>query len=58
VIAEANRIFGFDGWEHSTLISRCVAEHQRPVGYEHKSGWGITYIARVRITITETGTLF
>ena len=52
VIAEANRIFGFDGWERSTLISRCVADHERPVGRDRKSGWGITYIARVRITIT------
>ena len=52
VIAEANRIFGFDGWERSTLITRCVAEHERPVGRDRKSGWGITYIARVRITIT------
>ena len=52
VIAEANRIFGFDGWERSTLISRCVAEHERPIGRDRKSGWGITYIARVRITIT------
>jgi len=52
VIAEANRIFGFDGWERSTLISRCVAEHERPVGRDRKSGWGITYIARVRITIS------
>ncbi len=51
VIAEANRIFGFDGWERSTLISRCVAEHQRPIGRDRKSGWGVTYIARVRITI-------
>jgi len=52
VIAEANRIFGFDGWERSTLISRCVAEHKRPIGRDRKSGWGVTYIARVRITIT------
>ncbi|MFM2173497.1 MAG: hypothetical protein RLZZ54_1424 [Cyanobacteriota bacterium] len=57
VIAEANRIFGFDGWERSTLISRCVAEHERQigaksVGRDRKSGWGVTYIARVRITIT------
>jgi DNA recombination protein Rad52 len=52
VIAEANRIFGFDGWERSTLISRCVAEHERPIGHDRKSGWGVTYIARVRITIT------
>ena len=52
VIAEANRIFGFDGWERTTVISRCVAQHERPIGRERKSGWGITYIARVRITIT------
>jgi DNA recombination protein Rad52 len=52
VIAEANRIFGFDGWERCTLISRCVAEHERPIGRDRKSGWGVTYIARVRITIT------
>ena len=52
VIAEANRIFGFDGWERSTLISRCVAEHERPIGRDRKSGWGVTYITRVRITIT------
>ena len=51
VIAEANRIFGFDGWERCTLISRCVAEHERPIGRDRKSGWGVTYIARVRITI-------
>jgi DNA recombination protein Rad52 len=52
VIAEANRIFGFDGWQRSTLISRCVAEHERPIGRDRKNGWGVTYIARVRITIT------
>jgi DNA recombination protein Rad52 len=52
VIAEANRIFGFDGWERSTLISRCVAEHERPIGRDRKSGWGVTYIARVRISVT------
>ena len=52
VISEANRIFGFDGWERSTLISRCVAEHERSIGRDRKSGWGVTYIARVRITIT------
>jgi DNA recombination protein Rad52 len=51
VIAEANRIFGFDGWERCTLISRCVAEHERPIGRDRKSGWGVTYTARVRITV-------
>jgi len=52
VISEANRIFGFDGWERSTLLSRCVAEHERPIGRDRKSGWGVTYIARVRISVT------
>jgi hypothetical protein len=52
VIAEANRIFGFDGWERCTLISRCVAEHERPIGRDRKSGLGVTYTARVRITVT------
>ena len=52
VISEANRIFGFDGWQRSTLISRCVTTHERPIGRDRKSGWGVTYIARVRITIT------
>jgi hypothetical protein len=51
VIAEANRIFGFDGWERCTLISRCVAEHERPIGRDRKNGWGVTYTARVRITV-------
>ena len=52
VIAEANRIFGFDGWQRHTLISRCVSEHERPIGRERKSGWGVTYIARVRISVS------
>jgi DNA recombination protein Rad52 len=52
VIAEANRIFGFDGWERCTLISHCVTEHERPVGRDRKSGWGVTYTARVRITVS------
>jgi hypothetical protein len=52
VIAEANRVFGFDGWERWTLISRCVAEHEHPIGRDRKSGWGVTYTTRVRITAT------
>jgi recombination DNA repair RAD52 pathway protein len=52
VIAEANRIFGFDGWERLTLSARCVAEHERPISRDRKSGWGVTYTARVRITVT------
>jgi DNA recombination protein Rad52 len=51
VIAEANRIFGFDGWDRLTLDASCVAEHERPVGRERKSGWGVTYTARVQIVV-------
>jgi len=50
-IREANRIFGFDGWQRETIELRCVAESQRPIGREQKPGWGVTYIARVRIRL-------
>jgi recombination DNA repair RAD52 pathway protein len=30
VIAEANRIFGFDGWQRQTIAVRCVAQADRP----------------------------
>jgi Recombination DNA repair protein (RAD52 pathway) len=51
VIAEAHRIFGFDGWDRLTLNASCVAEHERPVGRDRKSGWGVTYTARVRVVV-------
>jgi hypothetical protein len=56
LIEEANRIFGFDGWQRQTLSSRCVSEAQRLIGSKsegrpQKEGWGVTYIARVRITV-------
>jgi len=50
-IREANRIFGFDGWQRETIELRCVSESQRPIGREQKPGWGVTYIARVRIRL-------
>ena len=57
VISEANRIFGFDGWQRQTLFSRCIAQAERLIGAkgtgrEQKSGWGVTYVARVRITVS------
>jgi hypothetical protein len=57
VINEANRIFGFDGWQRQTLFCHCVAQAERLIGAkgqgrEQKSGWGVTYIARVRITVS------
>ena len=50
-IREANRIFGFDGWQRETIELRCVSENQRPIGRDQKPGWGVTYIARVRIRL-------
>jgi hypothetical protein len=50
-IKEANRIFGFDGWERETVELRCVSENRRLMGRDQKSGWGVTYIARVRIRL-------
>ena len=50
-ISEANRIFGFDGWQRETIELRCVTENQRPIGRDQKPGWGVTYIARVRIRL-------
>lgn len=50
-ISEANRIFGFDGWTRETIDLRCVAEHERPIGQQGAKGWGVTYIARVRIMV-------
>jgi hypothetical protein len=32
VISEANRIFGFDGWQRQTLFSRCIAQAERLIG--------------------------
>ena len=55
VIAEANRIFGFDGWQRQTISVRCVAQAERSIGRDQKPGWGVTYTARVRITVTAGG---
>lgn len=50
-IAEANRIFGFDGWARETVECRCVNERERAIGSQQKPGWGVSYIAKVRITL-------
>lgn len=57
VIAEANRIFGFDGWQRETVALKCVSQMERTVGKAQKLGWGVTYSARVRITVTAGGLL-
>lgn len=50
-IAEANRIFGFDGWTRETVELRCVSEKEREIGASKQPGWGVTYIARVRVMV-------
>ncbi len=49
VISEANRIFGFDGWNRETVESRCV------LARENRGTFLAVYIARVRITVHAEG---
>src|SRR5262245_32211470 len=49
-ISEANRIFGFDGWDRETVESRCV------LARENRGTFLTVYIARVRITVHTEGT--
>lgn len=48
-IAEANRIFGFDGWDRETVESRCVLDRVEA------SEFHAVYVARVRITVRAEG---
>ena len=51
-IAEANRIFGFDGWNRETIESRCVLSR------DNRGSHHIVYVAKVRITVrAETETI-
>ena len=50
-IEEANDIFGFDGWNRETVDIRCVAEKPRKIGQAGREGWGVSYVARVRVTV-------
>jgi hypothetical protein len=45
VIAEANRIFGYDAWDRRTLASRCVWSGQSGGCY------GAAYTAKVRVSV-------
>lgn len=51
VIAEANRIFGFDGWSYEAVDTKCVSEAGRKIGKGQKDGWGVTYTSRVRVIV-------
>jgi len=48
-IAEANRIFGFDGWTRETIDVRMVAERERKIGQQQRDGWAVSYSAKVRV---------
>ena len=45
VIAEANRIFGYDAWDRRTLASHCVWSGQSGASY------GAAYTAKVRVSV-------
>lgn len=52
-IAEANRIFGFDGWTRETVYNKEVARYPAKIGkgqYE-KDGWKVCYEAKVSIKV-------
>jgi DNA recombination protein Rad52 len=49
-ISEANRIFGFDGWNRETVDSRCV------LARENRGSFLAVYTARVRILVQADGT--
>lgn len=51
--AEANRIFGHGGWCQEVIQSECVMQAEREIGQNKDAGWGVTYTARVRITVGE-----
>ena len=48
-ITEANRIFGFDGWNRETIESKCV------LARENGGTFLAVYIARVRVTVHADG---
>src|SRR5262249_53658955 len=50
-ISEANRIFGFDGWNRETIESRCVLSR------ENRGSFLAVYTARVRISVRADGTI-
>ena len=51
VIAEANRIFGFDGWSYEVTETACVSQAHRQIGKEKRDGFGVTYTAKVRVLV-------
>jgi DNA recombination protein Rad52 len=50
-ISEANRIFGFDSWDQEIIELKCVSERERKIGRDQKAGWGVSYVASIRINV-------
>lgn len=51
VIDVANHVFGFDGWSRETISAQCVADEERAIGNRGDKGFGVSYVAKVRVTI-------
>jgi DNA recombination protein Rad52 len=52
-IAEANRIFGFDGWSYHIKECSCVFQGGREIGKDKKPGFGVTYTAKVMVIVED-----
>lgn len=50
-IAEANRIFGFDGWTRETIDMKMVMQQEREIGAQKNPGWQVSYIAKVKVCV-------
>lgn len=50
-MAEANRIFGFNGWHYQIPECTCVYQGAREIGQAKKPGFGVTYTAKVTVDV-------
>src|SRR3546814_18452353 len=50
-IAEANRIFGFDGWNRETVSIQMLGEPNLGKDKYGNDQWRVNYMAKVRITV-------
>lgn len=50
-IAEANRIFGFDGWHRETMDIKRLGEPYEKTNDYGKTNWYVAFMAKVRITV-------
>jgi len=50
-IAEANRIFGHDGWSYSLKDVKCVSERPREIGKNKTPGYAVSYIASIYVDV-------